>query len=403
MNVYREKKECCGCGACVDACPKNAVSLRIDEIGFSYPQIDESKCISCGICRSVCGFQKEPEKQTCIKAYAAAIKNSKMLLNSASGGAFYAIAKNFINNRGVVFGAASEYENDEYVVKHIEVDSLDNLKKIQGSKYTQSKTEGTFNRVKELLKEGHIILFSGTPCQISNLYAYLGEKKSKNLYTVDIICHGVPSPIYFNEYIKLLGKKNGGKVVDFKFRDKSRGWGLNAKYTLQKSSGKKKEIVLSSGCSSYYQYFLESEIYRECCYSCKYATEDRVGDITLGDFWGIDISHPEYLKRNGGKFDLKNGISCILVNSDKGEKLLSLTKDDLNIYESSVENIARQNHQLKECSRYSEKRKKLLELYSKYGYAGMDDKYAKDLGGKYYLRQVKNKCINVVSRFKWWK
>lgn len=401
MNVYKEKDACCGCGVCAEACPKNAICLKPDEYGFFYPTINEKKCVLCGICKKVCGFRNESKKKECINAYAVAIKNDNILVNSASGGAFYAIAKHFICNHGVVFGSSSEYQNDSWVIKHIEIKHIDELWKIQGSKYVQSKTEDVFYRVKELLKSGVKVLFSGTPCQIANLYSYLDKEGTDNLYTIDIICHGVPSPIYFEEYIKILEKKVNGSIIDFKFRDKTRGWGLNAKYVVQKKTGKRKQVVLSSGCSSYYHYFLCSEIYRDCCYSCRYATKDRVGDITLGDFWGFEDFYPSCIKENGGKFNSRLGISCVLVNSDKGKFLLEAVNDDLVIYDSDIETIAKKNHQLKECSVHSEKREELLKLFREFGYLGIENKYKTDLGRRYYLMQIKNKCINIISTFKW--
>lgn len=400
MKVYEQKKYCSGCGACADICAKKAITLEPDEYGFYYPVVNEEECVSCGLCKKVCGFYKEYNGQACINAVAIAASNKDTLLHSASGGAFYIIAKTFIQNGGMVFGSAMEVVDGSLEVKHIGVDRVENLWKLQGSKYVQSKTEGCFRDIKKLLKNGTTILFSGTPCQVANLYSYLDGRNLERLYTIDIICHGVPSNTYFNEYIKELEKKHNGKVLNFWFRDKTRGWGLNAKYIVRNNKGNIKKFVISSGCSSYYHYFLNSEIYRESCYSCRYASSNRVGDITLGDFWGFEDMHPEQLKANGGEFEEKYGVSCALINSAKGKLLYRDSLKQLKSCDTNFEMIAKNNHQLKECSRYSGNREVLLELYKKFGYVGIEKKYKKDLGLKYYMIQIKNKYINLFSCFK---
>lgn len=383
INLYIDKSDCCGCGACMNICPKQAISMQPDEYGFIYPEIDENICINCGLCKKVCGYQAEVTVPQTKDTYVAVAKNRKILETSASGGVFAALATEVINKGGVAFGCSMEREKHELIPKHIMVDNLDDLIKLQGSKYVQSYIGDTYALAKKELEQGRLVLFSGTPCQIDGLKYYL-MKNYDNLITVDLICHGVPSAQMFQYYISVLEKKLKRQVVDFKFRDKSKGWGLNAKVIYEKD----KELLsnsLSCENSSYYSLFLNSEIYRENCYSCKYANKNRVGDLTIGDFWGIENEHHQYLK----SIDISKGVSCVIVNNTHGAAMLRDLCKNIQLLPSEFEKAARSNTQLNHPSNRSERREIVLDIYSNGGYAAVEKWYKKSQGIRYYTSIVK--------------
>ena len=369
ITLFKNKKDCCACGACLNICPKQAIKMQEDENGFLYPIIDNNKCIKCGLCVKTCALQNSKLTNTPLKTYAAQSNNTD-LKKSASGGIFASLAINEIKAGGVVYGAALENVNGKLICRHIAVNNVTDLIKLQGSKYIQSNIGNIYQDVKKNLLEDKTILFTGTPCQVDGLRAYLG-KKYENLYCIDIVCHGVPSNKMFQDYIETLEKKYNDKIIDFKFRDKTKGWGLTAKgYTAKGYTA-----IISANVSSFYYYFLKSYIYRDSCYSCKYACKNRCGDITIGDYWGIETAHPEVLNNNT-ELDYKSGISCLIVNTYQGNKLIEKYKDDLRLIESDFEKSAKENGQLNRFSILNaEKRNEILNLYSKNGYKGVEDSF----------------------------
>lgn len=387
--ILGDKSKCCGCGSCMNICPTGAIVMNNDESGFNYPTIDENKCIWCGLCKKVCAYQSHDKGNLSVAVYAAASKGNNSLKKSASGGIFFEIAKSILKEGGIVVGCSMEIENENLHPCHIIVNSEKDLFKLQGSKYVQSDTKFIFKEIKEHIKLGNKVLFSGTPCQNAALKKYLGNREYDNLYLIDIICHGVPSISMFKDYISFYNKKLDGNIKKFYFRDKSCGWGLRARVIYEKN-GKKLSKILPMQFSSYYALFLQSEIYRENCYSCKYANKYRFSDLTLGDFWGIEEEHPEYINGKYGKLDKEKGISCILVNSDKGMNLINYIKDDIILYESEFKKVARNNGQLIKPSKMGKNRDKLLRAYSEKGYFGVDDLYYHILGRKKYAYAIWN-------------
>lgn len=371
ITLFKNKKDCCACGACLNICPKQAIQMQEDENGFLYPVIDNDKCIKCGLCIKTCALQNSKLPNTPLKTYAAQSNNTD-LKKSASGGIFASLALNILKVGGVIYGAALENVNGKLICRHIAVNNVTELEKLQGSKYIQSNIGNIYQEVKKNLLENKTVLFSGTPCQVDGLRAYLG-KKYENLYCIDIICHGVPSNKMFQDYIETLEKKYNDKIVDFKFRDKTKGWGLTAKGYTEKGY----TAIIPANVSSFYYYFLKSYIYRESCYSCKYACKNRCGDITIGDYWGIENSHSEVLSKNAG-LDYKSGISCLIVNTEQGKKLIEEYKDDLRLIESNFEKSAKENGQLNRASFLNvEKRNEILKLYRENGYKGIEDSLKK--------------------------
>lgn len=387
--LYKDKRDCCGCSACVNICPKQAITMEKDEYGFIYPVIDQEKCVECGKCKKACGYQQKREDIENISTWVAINKNENDLKKSSSGGVFSAIARAFIEDGGVVFGCAMINENSTLTPRHIMVDTVRDLHKLQGSKYVQSYIGDTYKIVKGMLERGKKVLFSGTPCQVAGLYSFLEKKQYSSLYTIDIICHGVPSADFFQAYISELNKKGNSKVTSFLFRDKDNGWGLTSSITYTNNTGIKVKKFLSARRSSYYSLFLSSKTYRINCYSCPFAGLNRPGDITIGDYWGIEKQHPEYLNGSSANIDETKGVSCILVNSTQGNKMIDAYQKNLQLLKSDIKSAAKYNGQLNMPSSYSKDREIILNIYKNNGYAAVERWYIKSIGIKYLLLVLK--------------
>lgn len=388
--LFKNKADCCGCGACLNICPQKAISMREDEAGFLYPEIHETLCIGCGRCKRVCAFQNAEVANKPLKTYAAAATNRDMVQKSASGGVFAALALHVIKCGGVVFGAAFQ---EDWSVHHVGIEKTNQLFKLQGSKYTQSNTETTYMQVQQYLKEGRKVLYSGTPCQIAGLYGYLG-KDYENLLTADLVCHGVPNNRMFQEYINLLEKKTGGKVISFSFRDKTIGWGINGSAVIEKRGENCKKKLWQSA-SSYLYYFSKGWIYRENCYQCKYACSRRPADLTLGDYWGIEKAHPEYLGKGG--WDESSGISVVIANNQRGLSALKEIRSFVEMKPSSFQKAALKNAQLKYPS-VSGCREEVLQQYVLGGWDALEERFNKKIGWRKYSGMVKALIPAVVKR-----
>lgn len=388
-DLIKSKNDCCGCGLCANKCPKGAIQMKEDEFGFFFPEIDEKKCVDCKSCKLNCVYQNlniVEEKAFAQKAYISYCKDLNSLLSSSSGGVFGSVAYNFIKSGGIVYGCSMEYEN-ELTPKHIRVTQINDLEKLKGSKYVQSSIFDVFSKIKDDLKNGNEVLFSGTPCQVASIKKYTQSIKSGHLYTMDIICHGTPSIKIFRDYIKVLEKKLNGKIINFVFRDKTNGWGCNAKVYYIDKKGKHHEKLIPSYLSSYYNHFLKSNIYRDNCYSCKYANNNRVGDITIGDYWGVEKEHSDLMKQNGGVIDSKKGVSCLLVNTDDGSNLLEKYGTDLQLFDTSFDKISAHNEQLNNPTTPKGDREKIMGDYKKHGYEYIDTEFNKKLSLKSKIKK----------------
>ena len=346
--LFDDKKNCCACGACMNICPKNAIKMQEDEYGFLYPRIDEKKCVQCGACQKVCAYQNGQVGNTPIKCYAAVNKDKEELMKSASGGIFAAMATTILKDGGVVFGAALDFENGHAHPHHIAVREVSQLYRLQGSKYVQSAIENTYVEAKEELNLGKKVLFSGTPCQIAGLYSY-----------------------------------------SYSFRDKKKGWGMNNRIDFEYVSGKKKNMYIPARLTSYNTFFLDGDIYRENCYKCPYAKRERIGDFTIGDYWGIEKEHPELLKRD--EFDERKGISCILVNTDKGLAFSKEIKTKFYLEESSFGKIKKKNGQLNHSSQKTKKRKNIMMRYKMESYDKVEEWFHKTYRKQILVHTIYNK------------
>lgn len=355
--LFENKSDCCACGACLNVCSKSAISMKPDAEGFLYPEIDPNKCVECGVCKRVCKY-KTSDLNAVESTYAVTNRDEKQIMKAASGGLFSAAASAILSDGGCVFGATLTFDSGHPDTHHIMVENKEDLWKLQGSKYVQSRIGRTYQQAKECLQHGRTVLFSGTPCQIAGLKSYLG-KVYENLYTMDLICHGVPSAEFFDGYIQELNKKYRGKVTEYKFRDKTKGWGMNTAFEIV-CGDKKKTIFKTAKVQSYLSLFYDCKIFRENCYSCPYAGSSRVGDVTIGDYWGIENEHPEL--DHDPDFDKEKGISCLLINSPKGQELFELIKNQIHFVPSQFAKVAKTNGQLKAPSVMPMERNNILDI-----------------------------------------
>lgn len=343
-------EKCTGCGACVQRCPKQCISWVQREFGFRYPQIDKDVCVNCGLCEKVCPIDKALEVPAEQKAYAAVHKDAEVLAKSTSGGAFTAIADAVFAQGGIVYGAAML---DDMQVKHIRTSSKDDFEGLRSSKYLQSDTGTTYQMVEQDLKQGKTVLYSGTPCQIDGLKNFLG-KDYENLYTVDIVCHGVGSQAYFDKYMD-FARERYGKIKALRFRSKEyAGWSCGGVVVVVDTSDCLKKIPYRDFDNYYYSYFLSGDIYRKSCYTCKYANTKRVGDFSLGDYWGVEALNLP--------LRTENGCSLLLVNNQRAMRLLD-ELDSLDRVETTVEQAAHCNKQLNEPSKLPDSRAKRVKEF----------------------------------------
>lgn len=308
-----DKKNCCGCSACVSICPKHCISMIEDNEGFLYPHIDEEVCINCGVCEKVCNQLHPYDKRNPKQVFAAINKNMEVRLNSSSGGIFYILAEKTIRNGGVVFGARFD-KSWQVVIDYAE--DMKGVLSFMGSKYVQARIENAYKDVKKFLLEGRQVLFSGTPCQVAGLHKFLRKPYDK-LLTVDFVCHGTPSPKVWKLYLhNVLNEiKN---ITKIEFRNKKNGW-RKFNFNIVYTKNNKSVSLLSPATQNHYmKAFLEDIILRPSCYDCKAKECSSQSDITIADFWGIEKIFPS--------MDDNKGTGMIFINTEKGLKTLDFTK-----------------------------------------------------------------------------
>lgn len=315
--IKLEKENCCGCAACAAICPKSCIDLVPDDEGFLYPECDMDKCVHCHLCEKVCPVSNQiQETETRQYGYAVQNKNHTVLMESTSGGAFTAIAEQIINLGGVVYGASLD---ESLSVRHIGVDSIEQLWRFRNSKYVQSYVSPEcFRNIKTELGEERYVLFSGTACQIEGLVHYLGEKHEK-LILVDVLCHSVPSPLVFEKYVEWQQHKQGTRITSVRFRDKYYGY----TYPTMNVAADKQKHTYHCGAESdpYLRAFLSGICSRPSCYSCKFRKRYRVSDFTL---W--DCHDPG---RYSKELDNNCGATNVLIQSEKGKKIFNQISDNI--------------------------------------------------------------------------
>lgn len=355
MKLYPNKNLCCGCSACVNVCGRNAIEMKEDSEGFLYPHIKDELCVNCGKCKNVCPLQTERINQESPKRqYGFKHKSVNTRENSSSGGFFSAISDYVLDNSGVVFGAA--YSSDHTVV-HMRAETKEERDKLRGSKYVQSEIRDVFAEVKQELGKDRLVLFSGTPCQISGLRKFIGN--SDNLITCDVICHGVPSPLIWKDFLKVVEKKEASTVLKAQTRDVSNRWGEHIT-TLEMSNGK---VIRTR---EYLDLFFSNNMLRPACHKCKFATLNRDSDFTLADFWGVDKRFPEF------KDDC--GVSYVLLNTDRAVGVFEKIKSFGDVVEAEIKDTVQP--QLYSPAKTSLVRKLFWRDYRTKGIEFVIEKYA---------------------------
>ncbi len=354
----KQKENCCGCSACADACPKQCIKLTQDKDGFRYPEIDLNACVDCGKCLSVCPFHNADRLKETVnndECFAFVAKDTELIKQSSSGGAFWTIAEAFAEKYGSISIAGAAF--DGLNVIHTVVDDIKDASRFKKSKYVQSCADGVYKSVKERLDSGRAVLFSGTPCMVAGLKAFL-SKPYDNLLTVDIVCHGVPSQTTFDGYLSELSNAEGFEVDSFTFRIKKNfdSEGVNPRTVdIHFKSGTTHNYDISQ-CE--YLYGFHTGLYfRPSCHNCRFTTPERPGDITLGDFWGIEKEFSE--------LQSKKGVSLVRFNTDYGKEFLQSLMQRGNVYEASYAFACRENDQLLTPSKLHRNREKFIRLRRK--------------------------------------
>lgn len=381
-NMLNEN--CCGCTACSAICPKDAIKMSENEKGFLYPVVNEDKCIDCGRCISVCQLTHDSNYPELQSIYAVRNLDGVTREKSSSGGVFSLLASYIENKNGVIYGA--EFDKD-FGVKHCRAEKEAEWIKFTRSKYLQSDLNSVFYSVKQDLENNKYVLFSGTPCQIHGLKLFLNNKNDDKLLTCDIVCHGVSSPKIWKQYLSYVEKKTKKKIADVNFRNKKDvGW-HNSTIMISDTNN---EVLINESQSKnfYFLLFFNHLILRHSCFNCKFANFNRPGDITIGDFWGIE--------KNYAFFDDDKGTSLVLLNSQKGHNFFNEIKCKTQYIEVDKDKCLQPN--LKSPSRKPYNYGEFWKIYSKVGLVG---------AGKYfgflklnYFERVLAKLVSILRRLK---
>lgn len=357
----KDQSRCCSCRACEQICPQCALTMKPNEEGFMYPELDTEKCIHCGLCDKVCPMMNRPGGEAPKKIYAVQHKEDEVLEGSSSGGVFRLLADYIIKQGGCVVGCVWGEGNRPILAI---AETIDALKSMQGSKYLSSDTNNVYPQVKELLDKGQLVLFTGAPCQCAGLLTFL-RKPYENLYTADFLCHGMPSQQIFDVYIGSIEKHRKGKVSDIKFRDKSRrGWGLCFSYFC---NGKKYADV---GKTNPYMFgFVSGYLNRYSCYSCPFTGEKRFTDFSFCDYWG----YSSY----GVDVDGSKGISAVSVNTERAVQLQQELVDQAVWIPTKIDHVAAENPSIlhKEHSEAPEIRHEIYRLVAQSGWEQVEKKH----------------------------
>ncbi len=361
MEICSSEK-CTGCMTCYNICSANAITIKIDNEGFPYPYVSQN-CTNCNLCKKCCHINNDLLPGDKKIAYASWLKDKKGRRNSTSGGAFTAFADYVLKNNGAIYGVA--FDEDFNVIHKRATDSI-GVEQFKGSKYVQSDLKNTFAEAKNDLENNKLVLFTGTPCQIAALKLYL-NKEYNNLLTCDLVCHGVPSPRIFKEYIANMEKKYNSKIKEIKFRDKKRSWlCFNMKLVFEN----RKTYAGNMAIDPFYVGYLKNFFLRMGCHFCKYTNMDRISDVTIADFW-------YYFKTEDKDINNDKGISLIIINTEKGLDLFNNSKAIMHNYEKPYDRIYKIQPSLYKYPPVPEIRNDFWNDLESSGYAFVEDKYLK--------------------------
>ncbi len=380
MIQVQDKRECCGCTACASICNHEAIHMQVDEMGFKYPVVDISKCVECGLCEKVCAFQEHYDTASNFQepfVYAVRHKNNKEIKTSRSGAMFTALSDFIFERKGIVYGVGFA---DHFRVVHKRITNREDCKDLKGSKYVQSDLTDIFRSVKKDLADGFPVLFSGTPCQTSGLHSFLGKKEWENLYLCDIVCHGVPSPKVWADYLEYVETKENRLIEKVNFRDKERGWKAHFESFVFQGG---KKIITRTFTDLFYKHL----ILRPSCSSCKFTNTRRPSDITIADFWGWEKAVP-------GFNDDDLGCSLVFVNTPKGDQLFKHILPEIHAIQTDLAHCMQPN--LEHPSVFSPKYDSFWEDYQRKGFDFVVKKYG-DKGFRHKISQFKSKVKRIIK------
>lgn len=376
-NNIASVKNCFGCGVCAIKCPRKAIQMKPDKLGQVQPCIDEKDCTSCGICKAVCPtcFNVCTTQSREKEAYIAVNRDEDVLKKSASGGIAAALAYKWILNGGYACGASGivpQAEHERFRVEHILIHTIEDIEKIQGSKYVQSDIANVLPKIESLLMKGDKVLFFGTSCQVASLKKFL-KIQFENLACCDLICHGVIGSHMFGDYLKHIEKKEGNRLIDVSFRTKEKPMPYTFTFTFTDADNNIYQKMLDKNRSSYFRMFLGCIGYRKSCYECKYANIYKPSDITLGDYYEANEDYPELFE--SGELDMQKGISSVIIHTETGHRLFEDQHNIIRTYPVDLYKVVGSHAQLQSPSRSKKGNFIILMLYKAFGWKGVDRFY----------------------------
>ena len=379
INIL-DRRDCCGCSACAGICAHNAIIMEADAMGFKYPVVDVSKCVDCGLCEKVCAFNENYDKSQNLPdplAYGVRHKDMNEVLTSRSGAAFIAISDWILENGGVIYGAGY---SDHFHVVHKRATTKEERNEFKGSKYVQSDMNDVFKQVKADLKTGLKVLFSGTPCQVAGLASFVGKKLRDNLYLVDIVCHGVPAPNIWRDYLAYVEKKYNDTVIAVDFRDKTElGWASHKESFTFLS----RKVYMNTFAYLFYDHIM----LRPSCERCHFTNLHRPGDITIADFWGWE--------KTGKTINNDNkGISLVFCNTFKGLDIFNVVSGVIQSFPTNISDCMQPN--LHHPSLMHRECLKFEDLYKKKGFVYVASYYGA-LGWKFTMRKLLKKARTAIK------
>ena len=381
-----DPSKCCGCSACVNVCQHHAISMQPDKLGFPYPVVDMDNCVDCGLCDAVCAFVPDVSAaqtvpaDTKVEVLAARHDDADILAQSQSGGAFSAIAVQVLNDGGVVYGAAFD---QSHLVRHIRVDSVEGLSALRGSKYVQSEVSDIFRQVRSDLRSGTKVLFCGTPCQVAGLKSYIPVTMQERLYLVDFVCHGVPSPAVWKDYLAYMSRR--GTILKACFRDKQVGGWKKHTETFTYADGTRKVA------DSFRVLFYKNIMLRHSCAVCPYDILNHKSDVTIADFWGVDEVLPH--------MDGTEGTSMVVCNTAKGQELIGKASTVMTTEPAVLDFdfMSRRNPNLVRPATIYKDRARFEEEYARKGFLHVARRWG-DLGLRYRLWLMKKYIMKLTGR-----